>query len=138
MLNRAFEEFHVQEKRLKMKRVLYGKTPYITEAQVEQILSSLDFEHQYHIKCMSNEQKFKNMLTAEHVFKDEKEFVSTILCIYGSFIPGLYKKQGKVLQQTPSQILEPVPCAAIKTSFIRSKFSTKTLRYIVLYFPHRD
>ena len=136
MYNKSFYQISNSDKRNKLKRVILGKNPNIPDRVLDEIVSQLDIEKQYHVKVTSKIDKFKNIITDEFVNTELKKFRSISKSLTGTFKPGIYQNtNGKVFHQD-AEVKSNHIAAALKIIEEKDGLSVKKSQMVIIYIPN--
>lgn len=138
MQNQVFKITTNEEKQNKLKRILKGKLPSISNEQLHKIFQSIDYDKQYTIKATSKIEKFKNIVVHERVETSSQTFHSYSTSIYGDFEPGLFENIYGVITKVPSQTDPYSSKAAVKEILMKKGDKIETEYQLVVYCPREE
>ena len=107
---------------------------------MKRIMETIDPNRRYFIQVTNNPQKFLNIISAETIQADGKQFVSDTTPIFGIFSPGRFMNLAGKKTILTGSINEQIPAAALKSSYGNRFMADKAvLSYtLVIYEPTTD
>lgn len=138
MYNHLFHITSLEEKQNKLRRVLKGKSPFISNMHLNKIVSAVDFDKQYTIKVTSNINKFENIVVNEKVETSSLNFSSFSIPIYGDVKSGSFENYYGTIKKISCQSDPFIPKAAIKEIQEVKDEKTLTSYQLVFYVPSKE
>lgn len=138
MYNQMFYITQLEEKQNKLKRVLRGKIPFISNIHLNEIINAVNFDKQYTIKVTSNINKFENIVVNEKVETSSMNFCSFSTPIYGDVKSGLFENYYGTIKKKSEQSNPLVPKAAIKEIHEKKNKKIITSYHLVVYHPPKQ
>lgn len=138
MYNQLFHITSLEEKQNKLKRVLKGKCPFISNIHLNKIMNAVNFDKQYTIKVTSNINKFENIVVNEKVETSSMNFCSFSTPIYGDVKSGLFENYFGSIKKESCQSDPLVSKAAIKEIHEKKDEKIITSYHLVVYFPPKQ